>query len=187
MDLNPDALEILDVKPEVDLFASRLNHQFPRYVSYKPDLDAEAVNAFTMSWSDVTFYAFPPFCIIPSVLHKNIKDRAKGILVISDWPSQPCYPILAKGLMQRPILVSARENLLILPTNPEAKHSLRKALCLITCRVSGRDSESLVFLRQLAQSYAHPGIVAPANNMPHTLQGGRGMLTNRVFIPLHRL
>ena len=125
MDLNPDilsdALDRLDVKPEIDLFASRLNHQFPRYVSYKPDLDAEAVNAFTMSWSDVTFYAFPPFCIIPSVLHKNIKDWAKGILVIPDWPSQPWYPILAKGLMQRPVLVSVREKYTRLANKPRSK------------------------------------------------------------------
>ena len=97
-DILSDALDRLDVKPEIDLFASRLNRQFPRYVSYKPDLDAEAVNAFTMSWSDVTFCAFPPFCIIPSVLQKIIKDRARGILVVPDWPSQPWYPILAREL-----------------------------------------------------------------------------------------
>ena len=83
--------------------------------------------------------------------------------------------------------MSARENLLVLPTNTEAKHSLRKALHLIICKVSGRDSEALFFLRQLAQSYAHPGIVAPADNMPHTSRGGRGMLTNGVFIPFHHL
>ena len=88
-DILSDAMDRLDVKPEIDLFASRLNHQFPRYISYKPDPDAEAVNAFTMSWSDVTFYAFPPFCIIPSVLQKIIKDRARGILVVPDWPNQP--------------------------------------------------------------------------------------------------
>ena len=97
-DILSDALDRLDVKPEIDLFASRLNRQFPRYVSYKPDPNAEAVNAFTMSWSDVTFCAFPPFCIIPSVLHKIIKDRARGILVAPDWPSQPWYPILAREL-----------------------------------------------------------------------------------------
>ena len=60
-DILSDILDILDVKPEIDMFASRLNHQFPRYVSYKPVPDAEAVNAFTMSWSDVTFYASLPF------------------------------------------------------------------------------------------------------------------------------
>ena len=93
-DILSDALDRLDIKPEIDLFASRLNHQFSRYISYKPDLDAEAVNAFTMSWSDVIFCAFPPFCIIPSVLQKIIKDRARGILVVPDWPSQPWYPII---------------------------------------------------------------------------------------------
>ena len=186
-DILSDALDRLDVKPEIDLFASGLNRQFPRYVSYKPDPDAEAVNAFTMSWSDVTFYAFPPFCIIPSVLHKIIKDRARGILVVPDWPSQPWYPILARELTQRPVLVSPRESLLVLPTNPEAKHRLRKAVRLIICEVSGRDSEALVFLRQLTQSYAHPGVAAPEDNMPHTSPGGRGMQTNGVFIPFHRL
>ena len=76
-DIPSDALDRLDVKPEIDLFASRLNHQFSRYISYKPDLDAEAVNAFTMSWSDVIFCAFPPFCIIPSVLQKNHQGQSK--------------------------------------------------------------------------------------------------------------
>ena len=52
------------------------------------------------------------------------------------------------------------------------------ALRLIICQVSGRDSEALVFHRQLAQSYAHPGVAAPADNMPHTSRGGRGMQTN---------
>jgi len=113
--LNPhslsDALDRLDVKPEIDFFVSRLNHQFPRYVSCKHDPDADSVNALTMSWSDVKFYAFPPFCIIPSVLRKIVKDRARGILVVLDWPSQPWYPVLARGLTQRPVLVSAKENL----------------------------------------------------------------------------
>ena len=186
-DILSDALDRLDVKPEIDLFASRLNHQFPRYISYKPDLDAEAVNAFTMSWSDVTFCAFPPFCIIPSVLQKIIKDRARGILVVPDWPSQLWYPILARGLTQRPVVVSARENLLVLPTNPEAKHRLRKALRLSICEESARDSEALFFLRQPAQSYAHPGVAAPADNMPHISRDGRAMQTNGVFIPFHRL
>ena len=177
-DIPSDALDRLDVKPEIDLFASKLNHQFPRYISYKPNPDAEAVNAFTMSWSDVIFCAFPPFCIIPSVLQKIIKDRARGILVVPDWPSQLWYPILARGLTQRPVVVSARENLLVLPTNPEAKHRLRKALHLSICEESARDSEALFFLRQPAQSYAHPGVATPADNMPYTSQGGRGMQTN---------
>ena len=72
----------------------------------------------------VSFDAPPRhYSIIPSVLQKIIKDRARGILIVPDWPSHPWYPILARGLTQRPVLVSARENLLVLPTNPGAKHT----------------------------------------------------------------
>ena len=103
-DILSDALDRLHRKPKIDLLASRLNHQCPMQVRpYKPDPDAEAVYAFTMSWSDVTLYAFLPFCIIPSILHKIIMDRARGIQVVPDWPSQPWYSILARGLKQRPV------------------------------------------------------------------------------------
>ena len=103
-DILPDALDQLDVRPEIDLFASssRLNKQFPRYVSYNPDPSAVAGNAFTMSWTDMTFYAFPRFCVIPSMLHKIIKDGARGILAVPEWPT------LARMLTQKPVLVSAR-------------------------------------------------------------------------------
>ncbi|XP_068675354.1 uncharacterized protein [Montipora foliosa] len=39
------------IKPEVDPFASRLNFQLDRYVSWKPDPGALAVDAFTLDWS----------------------------------------------------------------------------------------------------------------------------------------
>jgi len=37
--------------PEIDLFASRLNAQLTRYVSWKPDPGSESVNDFTLDWS----------------------------------------------------------------------------------------------------------------------------------------
>ena len=37
-------------KPDLDLFASRLNHQLPRYVSWIPDPNAVGVDAFTLDW-----------------------------------------------------------------------------------------------------------------------------------------
>ena len=43
-DILSDALDQLDVRSEIDLNASRLNNQFPRYVSYNPDPSAVAVN-----------------------------------------------------------------------------------------------------------------------------------------------
>ena len=43
----------------VDLFAARHNRQLPRYFSFKPDPEAEAVDALVQCWSDLRAYAFP--------------------------------------------------------------------------------------------------------------------------------
>ena len=186
-DILSDSLKLLGAKPEIDLFASRLNKQLPSYVSYKPDPTATAVNAFTLSWACKVVYCFPPFCVIPRVLQKISKDKARGILVVPDWPSQPWYSKLARMITQPPILVSARENLLIMPANPAVKHRLRRTLRMIICAVSGNDSDARDFRRQLPQSFAHRGGVAQADSMPLTLQDGRGMRANEAFIPFRRL
>ena len=47
-----------------DLFASRLNGKPPVFVSYHPDPVAMNMNAFSISWWDRPFYAFPPFAVI---------------------------------------------------------------------------------------------------------------------------
>jgi hypothetical protein len=47
------ALKDLDYSPSIDLFASRINKQFDTYVSYRPDPQASAVDAFTLIWSSL--------------------------------------------------------------------------------------------------------------------------------------
>ncbi|CAH3168659.1 unnamed protein product [Porites evermanni] len=51
-------------KPDIDLFASRLNAQVEHYVSWKPHPMANFVDAFTINWSQFFFYAYPPFCLV---------------------------------------------------------------------------------------------------------------------------
>ena len=53
--------------PSVDLFASRINPQLPRFFAYRPDPNAEVINAFTVNWNKVDFYCFPPFSCIGKV------------------------------------------------------------------------------------------------------------------------
>ena len=58
--LNTDVFLLLPnifFQPEIDLFASALNHQIPTYISWLPNPNAYAVNAFTVSWTDLQFYA----------------------------------------------------------------------------------------------------------------------------------
>ena len=38
-------------KPDIDFFASRLNHKLEKYISFRPDPNAMAVDAFSISWT----------------------------------------------------------------------------------------------------------------------------------------
>ena len=46
--------------PEVDLFASRLNHQLPKYVSRHPHPEAMSVDAMTLQWNKWISFIHPP-------------------------------------------------------------------------------------------------------------------------------
>ena len=133
-----DALSELSFLPTIDLFASRLNKQFPDYVSYRQDPYAMHIDAFTIPWSDIKFYCFPPFSCILKVLRKIIQDKARGIIVVPDWPTQTWYPMLKKLQEQAPILLRPSPQMLTMPSQPELKHPLMKNLTLAICLVSGK-------------------------------------------------
>ncbi|RUA04502.1 MAG: hypothetical protein DSY43_06170 [Gammaproteobacteria bacterium] len=132
-----EALIKLNVTPDVDLFASRLNNQLENYVSYRPDPGASAVDAFSLSWSNLKFYAFPPFSVIPNVLKKIQEDGAKGILVVPDWATQAWYPKAMKLLTQPPVTLKPHRALLWLPNKPRTPHPLWAKLSLLVCHLSG--------------------------------------------------
>ncbi len=56
---------------DVDLFGSFWNAQLPRYVSWRSQPEAMAVNAFSVNWGgDFIGYMLPPFSMIPKCLEK---------------------------------------------------------------------------------------------------------------------
>ena len=54
----------LKSKPDLDCFASRLNTQLPKYISYKPDPHAYLTDAFSVPWGFCKCYLFPLFSLI---------------------------------------------------------------------------------------------------------------------------
>ena len=83
--------------PDIDLFASRVNHQIPTYVSWKPDPNSTYIDAMQISWTGMFVYIFPPFSMLWPVLSKLEKDRVgRAIIVIPRWPTQSWYPRLMK-------------------------------------------------------------------------------------------
>ena len=49
---------------EVDLFASCLSSQLPRFFSWRPDPQAKATDAFLLDWRHLKAYANPPWCLV---------------------------------------------------------------------------------------------------------------------------
>ena len=104
---------------DVDLFASRLTHQLPKFFSWKPDLEAEATDAFTQSWSQIYGYANPPWCLILTALTKIRREEARIALVASVWKTQPWYPLLLDMLTDVHCLLPQRKDLVISPSERE--------------------------------------------------------------------
>ena len=103
------------VSPVIDLFASSANAKLPRYISWLLDLHAYAVDAFTVSWQDLTFYAFPPFSLLPRVLARIIQNKATGLLIVPKWTTQSWFPLVLILLIQHPRLIVPCRDLLYVP------------------------------------------------------------------------
>lgn len=123
-------------KPEIDLFASRVNAKCSRYISWKKDPYAHNIDAFTINWSSFYFYAFPPFALILKVLNKIINDGATGIVVVPQWPSQPWYPLF-KSLSVTKILIFPPSKYL-LSSNFSSTHRLHRQLSLAVSVLSAK-------------------------------------------------
>ena len=124
-------------KPEIDLFASRLNNQVHKYVSWLPDPEAVAVDAFTLNWNRLSFYAFPPFCLITKCLQKIRDDGAEGIMIVPNWPTQAWFPLVQKLMVGEPMLLHRSESLITLPCS-NTPHPLHAKLDLLCCRLCAR-------------------------------------------------
>lgn len=124
--------------PELDLFASRSNAKCDAYVSWKPDPDAIAVDAFTIDWQPKLFYAFPPFSLILKCLRKVIDDEASGILVFPYWPSQPWFPVLQDILDSNIIFLNPSK--FLLQSHFREHHPLHANLTLGVAKLCGRRS-----------------------------------------------
>ena len=129
--------KILKFDPEIDCFANRLNHQIPKYISYKPDPDEFLVDAFSVNWSLYKCYLFPPFSLVGRVLQKIKIDGALALIIAPSWTTQPWYTTLMSMALCKPILVSPGQNNLILPSDATQIHPLWKKLTLLACLVSG--------------------------------------------------
>lgn len=122
-------------RPEIDLFASRVNKKCDKYVSWNRDPDAFAINAFTIQWSNYYFYAFPPFTMILKSLRKIVKEKAVGIVVVPWWPTQPWFPLYKRLLVSTPLYFEPSRDLILSHSSNRLVH---QRLTLAAGVLSGR-------------------------------------------------
>jgi hypothetical protein len=88
------AIQTLQVRPTLDLFASAHNHKCPRFVSWPGPAaaGAEAQDAFTLrSWNIGLPSIIPPVQIIDRVLQRIVEERVTAVVVIPKWTGRPWW------------------------------------------------------------------------------------------------
>ena len=100
----------------VDLFATSLNHRCDVYFAPMSDPMAAGTDAMLQSWDHLEAYAFPPFAMIRLVLNKlRMSVGTVMTLIAPFWPSKEWFPDLLSLLLEPPVLLPQRWDLLKQP------------------------------------------------------------------------
>lgn len=169
---------------EIDLFASRLSYQIPRYANWRPDPGAEAVDAFTLDWAQLVGYAFPPFALVGRCLKQVILQKVQKLVIVAPvWETQPWYPLLLQLCVDFPRLLPQPVDLL---TRQGENHPLTH-LQLAGWLISTGHTQRQVFLQKLEHcSWPHGGKTPQVPIVQLGKSGLAGVINNRLipFQPL---
>jgi len=175
--LNPavffQIIEKLKFFPMIDIFASRLNHQLDKYISWLPDPGSVSVDVFSISWSNIIFYAYPPISMIGAAITNILQDHATGIMIIPYWTTQYWYPTMMTLLVKEPIILPQTKTLITLPFKPEAKHPLIPKTKLLAVLLSGDASLTANFQQGLAKLSWTRGEKPQGENTIQSLDDGK--------------
>ena len=173
-------------KPDIDLFATRLNFKIKPFVSWNPDPESIAVDAFTLDWSLYYSYVFAPFSVIQRCLTKIQRDGAKTLMIVPWWPTAVWWPQMLRLLVDRPLLLPKGKRVLQL-THVKKPHPLHKTLTMLAVRLSGKDSENRDFLQRCVTFSKHRSETQPKNNMTRISKNGNAIVFKEKLIPFQRL
>ena len=100
----------------IDLFASSLNHCCGVYFAPVSDPIAAGTDAMLQSWDHLLGYAFPPFAMIHQVLRKLRESSGAVVTLVAPfWPQKEWFPDLLELLLEPPLLLPERWDLLRQP------------------------------------------------------------------------
>ena len=167
--------------PECDLFASRLNTQVSKYASWYPEPGSRIVDAFSISWWNMKFYAFPPFSLVRRTLVKVQREESKGIVIAPLGSTQAWFPLLLQLLVDNPRLLPPRKDLLQLPGQKILVHPLYKKLA---SHISDKQLDSTSYRKGLCKFSAMHGGEVPDPSMTLHLEVGNNFVLEGRLIPI---
>jgi hypothetical protein len=171
--VNDQAIQLLDVTPSIDLFA------------FRPDPEAQTINAFHISWVNMCFYAFPPFYIINQELQKIAEEKATGIIVIPHWPTQSWWLYLTNMLINCPLMLPSTQTThdVTIPSSEDS--SSIKEVAITDVPLIGGLLESKGISKETASIivYKH-GDRGLKNSTNAIYKSGNSTVVNEVSIPL---
>jgi hypothetical protein len=113
------------------------------------DPQALETDALSIPWSGLFAYAFPPFILVSKVVEKVEKDHpCELILIAPKWPNQFWYARMLDLLVDLPLVLPLRRDLLYQPHNRKLHQSLQ-AVSLHAWRLSSDPSKRRDFRRKL--------------------------------------
>jgi len=139
--------------PQVDSFASHLNHHLPVWFGRTHHQEAAASDALLQSWTGLYIYAFPPFALLQRVLLKIKGDHPEAVVLIAPtWPRRSWFHLLLQMACEVPLLLPLKLGLLsqILPQKGTLFHPDLKSLRLAAWKLSGVSSRVQAFRNQLS-------------------------------------
>ncbi len=169
---------------EIDLFATRLTTQLPTYISWRPDPQAVATNAFSENWSGMKGYANPPWNLIGRLLSQTRKQQTELVLIAPVLRAQPWYPVLLGMLVEIPLLIPSKEDL-IQPTHQINQPEVTPQLAVWV--ISGNNTRSANFRKKLPTSYYHHGDKSLQSHMTPFLVSGSAGAVKGMQIPFQVL
>lgn len=155
----------------IDLFASRLNYRLERYVSFRPEPHAYAVDAFSFDWTNEFAYIFSPFVLIPRILQKLERDKAEAVMIAPIWTTQVWWASLIRLISGQCFLLPSPQKILRLPHKQHYRHPLKK-MRLGVFRLSGDHSKAKAYLTKQSTSSWNPGENPQRNNTMFILESG---------------
>ena len=94
--------------PDIDIFASRLNKQLPKYASWMPDTESYIIDCMSTSWENTYIYAFPPFRMIWPTINKIEGEAEKALIIVLMCPTQTWFTRALELATTTPIIIESR-------------------------------------------------------------------------------